>query len=205
RLALGAAGSAPRLLEESQGARHESRLHPRAQDTARARRRGPTQARRRSHFSPRGSSGRGPARAGPEEQGQGGPRSVTLARLLALAAERRPEAIAIVDGACRLTYADLATQAETMGRGLRGLGISRGDRVVIALKNRLEHVLAYWSLQTIGGVPVPVNFRLSSGELRYVLGDSGAGVALFESTTAPPMLGRATGRPRNPVFRGEDA
>src|SRR5262249_13470130 len=63
---------------------------------------------------------------------------------------------------------------------------------LIALKNRLEHVLVYWALQTIGGVPVPVNFRLSSGELRYVLDDSGARVALFESTTAPAMQDAAT-------------
>ena len=130
---------------------------------------------------------------------------MTLARLLERAAERRPEAIAVVDGARRLTYSDLAGQADAVGRGLRGLGIGRGDRVVIALKNRLEHVLAYWALQTIGGVPVPVNFRLPSGELRYVLEDSGARVALFESTTAPAMLEAADDWPGHLIFVGEDA
>jgi 2-furoate---CoA ligase len=130
---------------------------------------------------------------------------VTLARLLARAAERRPDAIAVVDGARRLTYSDLAGQADAVGRSLRGLGIGRGDRVVIALKNRLEHVLAYWALQTIGGVPVPVNFRLPSGELRYVLEDSGARVALFESTTAHAMLEAAVDWPGHLIFVGEDA
>ncbi len=93
---------------------------------------------------------------------------MTLARLLDRAARRRPEAPAVVDGTRRLTYADLATQAGALGRGLAGLGIGKGDRVLLALKNRLEHVLAYWALQLIGGVPTPVNFRMAGGELRFV-------------------------------------
>ena len=87
---------------------------------------------------------------------------MTLAQLLDRAAQRRPEATAVVDGARRLTYAELAVQAAALGRGLVDMGIGRGDRVLIALKNRLEHVLAYWALQTIGGVPTPVSFRLAA-------------------------------------------
>jgi 2-furoate---CoA ligase len=113
---------------------------------------------------------------------------VTLPRLLERAALRRPEAPAVVDGARRLTYAELARQAAALGRGLAGLGVGKGDRVLIALKNRLEHVLAYWALQMIGGVPTPVNFRLAAGELRYLLEDSGARVALFDRATAAAML-----------------
>jgi 2-furoate---CoA ligase len=60
--------------------------------------------------------------------------------------------------------------------------------VLIALKNRAEHVLAYWALQSIGGVPVPVNHRFAPAELAYVLGDSGARVVLFERATAAAVL-----------------
>jgi non-ribosomal peptide synthetase component E (peptide arylation enzyme) len=63
---------------------------------------------------------------------------VTRAQLLDRAAERRPEAVAVVDGARRLTYAELAVQAAALGRGFADVGIGRGDRVLIALKNRLE-------------------------------------------------------------------
>jgi 2-furoate---CoA ligase len=114
--------------------------------------------------------------------------AVTLARLVDRAALRYPEAPAVVDGARRLTYAELAAQTAALGRALAGLGIARGDRVLIALKNRLEHVLAYWALQRIGGVPTPVNYRLTPRELRYVLEDCGARVSLFESATAAGML-----------------
>jgi non-ribosomal peptide synthetase component E (peptide arylation enzyme) len=71
---------------------------------------------------------------------------LTLAQLVDRAALRYPEAPAVVDGARRLTYAQLATQVAALGRGLADLGIGTGDRVLIALKNRLEHVLVYWAL-----------------------------------------------------------
>jgi 2-furoate---CoA ligase len=129
---------------------------------------------------------------------------VTLARLLERSAERRPEAPAVVDGGRRLTYADLARDAVALGRGLADMGVGPGDRVVIALKNRLEHVLAYWALQLTGGVPVPVNFRLSSGELSYIIEDSAPRAALFESSTATAVLEAVAGARMPLVFAGDE-
>jgi len=130
---------------------------------------------------------------------------VTLASLLDRAALRRPEAPAVVDGGRRLTYAELARQAAALGCGLAGMGVAKGDRVLIALKNRLEHVLTYWALQAIGGVATPVNFRLAARELRYVLEDCGARVAMFEKATAAAMLAAAAGWPGRLVSVDGDA
>jgi 2-furoate---CoA ligase len=129
---------------------------------------------------------------------------VTLGQLLERAARRRPEAPAVVDGARRLDYGDLALRTRALGQGLAALGVAKGDRVLIALRNRLEHVLAYWALQGIGGVAVPANFRLAGGELRYVLDDCGARVALFERATAGAMLEAAHGWRGRLVFAGDD-
>jgi 2-furoate---CoA ligase len=120
---------------------------------------------------------------------------LTLAQLLERAALRRPDAEAVVDGDRRLTYAELATRARALGEGFRSLGVGRGDRVLIVLRNRLEHVLAYWALQAVGGVPTPVNFRQAAGELRYVLEDSGARVALCEPSTAGALAEAASSSP----------
>jgi 2-furoate---CoA ligase len=129
---------------------------------------------------------------------------VSLAHLVDRAALRYPEAPGVVDGARRLTYAELASQAAALGRGLADLGIAKGDRVLIALKNRLEHVLAYWALQRIGGVPTPVNYRLTPRDLRYVLEDCGARVSLFESATAAGMLEATEGWPGRLVSVGDE-
>jgi 2-furoate---CoA ligase len=100
-----------------------------------------------------------------------------------------------VDGATRLSYAALHGQARLLGAALAGLGVAPGERVVIALRNRWEHVLAYWALQAIGGVAVPVNHRFAPAELAYVLADAGARVLLFERATAPAALEAARERP----------
>ena len=129
--------------------------------------------------------------------------SRTLAQLLERAALRCPDADAVVDGPVRLTYGELHDHALTLGAALARLGVASGDRVLIALKNRWEHVLAYWALQTIGGAPAPVNFRLAARELRYVLDDCGARVALFEPATATAMLEAARDWRGRLVFAGE--
>ena len=128
---------------------------------------------------------------------------MTLAALLARAALRRPDADAVVDGSRRLTYAELDRHATAAAQGFASLGVARGDRVLLVLRNRLEHVVAYWALQKLGGVAVPVNFRLAANELRYVLEDSGARLALFEDSTSGPMLDASSGTATRLVFVGK--
>jgi len=127
---------------------------------------------------------------------------VTLAHLLELAALRWPGAEAVVDGDRRLTYADLHARARSLAAAFRDLGVGRGDRVLIALRNRLEHVLVYWALQTMGGVPTPVNFRLAAAEMQYLLRDSGARVVVFEADTAGAVLPATAGHDVRLVWVG---
>jgi 2-furoate---CoA ligase len=130
---------------------------------------------------------------------------VSLARLLELAARRWPQAEAVVDGDRRLTYAQLQGQALALGAAFHRLGVAPGDRVLIALRNRLEHVLAYWALQTMAAVPTPVNFRFAPAEMQYVLDDCGARLALYESATATAVHAAAASRDVRLVFVGSDA
>ncbi|HEY7365855.1 MAG TPA: AMP-binding protein [Methylomirabilota bacterium] len=129
---------------------------------------------------------------------------MTLAGLLERAVLRQPHADAVVDGMTRLSYADLDRRTAALARGLSRLGVGLGDRVLLALRNRVEHVLAYWALQRLGGVAVPVNFRLTSEELAYLVEDSGARLALFEAATAPAVLEAARGRALRLVFVDPD-
>jgi len=128
---------------------------------------------------------------------------VTLGALLARAALRRPDAEAVVDGRRRLTYAELDARAIAVARGFARLGVAHGARVLLVLRNRLEHVIAYWALQKLGSVAVPVNFRLAANELRYLLEDSGARIALFEDSTSGPMREAARGTLTDLVFVGD--
>jgi 2-furoate---CoA ligase len=122
--------------------------------------------------------------------------------MLEQAGRRRPAADAVVDGRRRLTYADLVDQASRLGHAFARLGVGKGDRVLIVLKNRLEHVLAYWALQMIGGVPTPAGFRLAAHEIRYILDDCGAAVVLFEAATAAAVREAVADHLARQVFVG---
>ncbi|MFC8734796.1 (2,3-dihydroxybenzoyl)adenylate synthase [Streptomyces sp. NPDC057176] len=81
--------------------------------------------------------------------------------------------VALVDGDRRWTYADLDAEADRVAHGLRGLGVVRGDRVVVQLPNRAEFVLVWFGLQRLGAVPVhamPGHRRREIGHLVRVSG-----------------------------------
>ena len=79
---------------------------------------------------------------------------VTFGALLRHWAAGRGGRVALVDGDRRWTYAQLDAEADLIARGLFGLGIKRGDRVVIQLPNLAEFVLLWFALQRLGAVPV---------------------------------------------------
>ncbi|MFD7563130.1 (2,3-dihydroxybenzoyl)adenylate synthase [Streptomyces tendae] len=94
------------------------------------------------------------------------------ARLRASAATHGGRA-ALVDGERRWTYAELDAEADRVARGLRGLGIGRGDRVVVQLPNCAEFLLVWFGLQRLGAVPVhamPGHRRREIGHLVRVAG-----------------------------------
>ncbi len=93
------------------------------------------------------------------------------------------------------TYGEFATQVDAVAAGLAGLGVSKGDRVLVALGNRPEFLLAWFGLATLGGVMVPVNPVSSSSELRYILEHSGSVCAVVDGTTAPVVARAADGLP----------
>jgi 2-furoate---CoA ligase len=119
---------------------------------------------------------------------------VTLAELLDRAVLRYPAAEAVVDGRTRLTYAALGERTAALAEGFRRLGVMPGDRVMIALRNRVEHVLAFWALQRIAAVAVPINFRLAAAEMAYVLADCEARLVLVEPASAAAVADAARDR-----------
>ncbi|MGW3970073.1 (2,3-dihydroxybenzoyl)adenylate synthase [Streptomyces ardesiacus] len=98
---------------------------------------------------------------------------VTFGARLREAGTDHGDRVALVDGDRRWTYADLDTEADRVAHGLRGLGIERGDRVVVQLPNCAEFVLTWFGLQRLGAVPVhamPGHRRREVGHLVRVSG-----------------------------------
>ncbi|MGD9529260.1 MAG: AMP-binding protein, partial [Pseudonocardia sp.] len=79
---------------------------------------------------------------------------VPLGTLLQEAADRAPDAVAVVDGDVRLTYGELMARADAAASRLADLGIGAGDRIVVQLPNRWEFVALTAACLRAGIVPV---------------------------------------------------
>lgn len=113
---------------------------------------------------------------------------MNLAAFLARSAAVFPEDVAVVCGAQALTWASLDAAANRLAHGLRGRGVQRGDRVVLACPNLPQFVVAYYAVLKLGAILVPINILLKAGEIAYHLRDSGARALLcFEGNAELPL------------------
>jgi acyl-CoA synthetase (AMP-forming)/AMP-acid ligase II len=94
--------------------------------------------------------------------------------MLAAAAERFADGIAVRDGETHLTYPELADAAREFGAALVAAGIEPGDRVAIWCGNCVEWAVAALGLFCAGAVLVPVNTRFKGNEAAVILDRSGA-------------------------------
>ena len=88
---------------------------------------------------------------------------------------------AYVDSASdlRLTFEELNDRVNRVANMLLDHGIKKGDRVAILMMNSVEFVEVYLATAKIGGVVVPLNWRLVADELEFILKDSGSVVLVF--------------------------
>jgi len=93
----------------------------------------------------------------------------TMPGLLREAAERHADHPAIVDGAQRLTYAELLRQVRTASRAYLASGIGPSDRVAIWAPNQAEFIVALCGATCVGAAVVPLNTRYRGVEAHAVL------------------------------------
>ena len=104
-----------------------------------------------------------------------------IGTLLTKRAELDPEREAYVDSSLpvRLTFAQLNERANQVTAVLKDLGIKPGDRVAIMMMNSAEFFETYFAIAKLGGVIVPLNWRLVADELEFIIKDSGSETLIF--------------------------
>ncbi len=113
---------------------------------------------------------------------------------LEVAATRYPDRTAIAYYGNEIPYRELRRQAGALAGFLQSrLGVRKGDRVVLYLQNCPQFIVAYHAVLQAGAVAVPANTMNLLEEMRHVVADSGARVAVFAQELAPniaPLLGQ---------------
>ncbi|MGH9032848.1 MAG: AMP-dependent synthetase/ligase [Acidimicrobiia bacterium] len=96
----------------------------------------------------------------------------------------RPDAVALrwKDGDAwgEWTFDDYATGACRLAAGLAGLGVERGDRVVLMMRNRPEFHVADMAVMLCGGTPISIYNSSAPEQVQYLAGHCHAKVAIVE-------------------------
>ncbi len=102
-------------------------------------------------------------------------RPASLVGMLGASVQRNPGATAVAEvGGPSLSYKELWERSSRVAGGLRDLGVARGARVAIHMSNSIDWVLAFFGVQLLGAVAVPVNTRFADAEVNYAVEDAGA-------------------------------
>jgi HIP---CoA ligase len=104
----------------------------------------------------------------------------SIPRMVLSAGDRFGDAEAVVDGATRLTFAELASRVRVAAGAFAAAGIERGDRAAIWAPNSAEWIVAAFGLLAAGGVLVPVNTRFKAQEAGDIIRRSGAKLVLVQ-------------------------
>ena len=79
----------------------------------------------------------------------------------------------------RLTFTELNDRSNRVANALAASGVKQGDRVALLMMNSAEFIESYFAIAKLGGVVVPLNWRLVADELEFILRDSGAQTLIF--------------------------
>ncbi|SDE04081.1 class I adenylate-forming enzyme family protein [Ruegeria marina] len=105
---------------------------------------------------------------------------LTFGQMLDGFARLRPNDLGARDLERALTFSQWNERARRLGNALLGLGLSTGDRVAVLAYNRLEWAEIYAATAKAGLIAVPLNFRLSALEMRFIIEDCAAAAVLSE-------------------------
>ncbi|MES2936867.1 MAG: non-ribosomal peptide synthase/polyketide synthase [Pseudomonadota bacterium] len=116
------------------------------------------------------------------------PRDTTVHQLFEEQARCSPDAVALVCGQQRLTYAQLDAQANQLAHRLQALGVGPEVLVGICMERGPRMVVALLAVLKAGGAYVPLDPAYRAARLEHMLDDAKPAVLLTTSTSVHPEL-----------------
>ncbi len=95
-------------------------------------------------------------------------------------AQRIPDRPAVIDGVHGIvrSYAELNAQVNSAANALQSLGVEKGDRVALYLRNIPEFIVAFFAAAKVGAIAVPFNIMLKKMEIEYILNHCAAKIVI---------------------------
>lgn len=94
-----------------------------------------------------------------------------------------PEATALVSGDEQLTFAQLEERTDSLAHTIIGCGVSRGDRVMVALPRSTDSMVCLLAVLKSGAAYVPVDLAYPPQRIRQIADDADPKLIITTSTT----------------------
>lgn len=120
----------------------------------------------------------------------------TVNNVLTKAAAEHPDRIYLDFVGDLYTYGEINLQAERLAHGLKTLGVQPGDTVASILDNNVDAVVAWYAINKVGAISVPVNTAYKGEFLRHQISDAGASIVIAENDYAARVIAEAAGMPK---------
>jgi acyl-CoA synthetase (AMP-forming)/AMP-acid ligase II len=118
-----------------------------------------------------------------------------LGRLYENHLKSNPEKTALFFQGDSYTYADLDRYANDSANALLGMGIGKGDRVALFMRNCTELIGLYFACFKIGAIAVPLNNRYVKDEAVYAVNQCTAGILIADCGLYPRVEGMGSSAP----------
>ncbi|MGI6548658.1 MAG: AMP-binding protein [Syntrophomonadales bacterium] len=113
----------------------------------------------------------------------------TVAEIMYRNARKYPKKEAIVFKDKRLTFRELDELSNQVANFVVGLGVKKGDRVAILMRNSEKFPAVYFGVLKAGAVIICINISFMKPEVKYILEDSGAKLLIFDEFFGPVLKG----------------
>lgn len=110
--------------------------------------------------------------------------TLTVDHCVRLHARNTPGNLAVADSRTGWTYAELDARIDQVVNALSALGLRKGDRIAVLLRNCVEWAEILLGCARSGVICVPVNARFMDAEVAHVVAHSGASAVITEAALA---------------------
>ena len=103
---------------------------------------------------------------------------MNIAKLRELKVMEEAEQVSFVSGGREITNYEFLREARKLVTALKGLGVKRGDRVIVQMPNCVEVLQSFGAIWRLGAIVVPINYLMKDDEIAAIYEDSGAKVVI---------------------------
>lgn len=109
------------------------------------------------------------------------PSTMNLASVWEVIADHRGEGLALHCGSVARSWREFEDRAARLAGAMKGVGVTAGDNVALALYNGNEYMEAEFAAFKLRAAPCNVNYRYVEAELEYLVDNSDATAVFFDA------------------------